>query len=160
MKTQADPRTTLTALAFLLTLAAADPIAVTAEQVPEPRVENRMVDVDGLPMRVQTAGWEHRDMGQPIVVFENGAGTPVDAWEPVLAAVAADAQDVLRALYRDRVGPAFRAADNRYRRAFGEHLRMVPVDARAIGYGYREAPDLIEPYIREFLDEVQRREGR
>jgi pimeloyl-ACP methyl ester carboxylesterase len=51
-------------------------------------IETRMVEVDGHPMRVQTAGWWHRDLGQPIVVFENGAGTPVEAWEPVLAHVA------------------------------------------------------------------------
>jgi pimeloyl-ACP methyl ester carboxylesterase/ketosteroid isomerase-like protein len=64
------------------------------------------------------------------------------------------AQDQLRALYRHRVGPAFKGADDRFRRAFGEHLRIVPVEGRAIGYGYFQAPDLIEPQIRLFLEEV------
>lgn len=62
-------------------------VAAHAQERSAP-VNTRMVEVDGQQMRVQTAGWHHRERGQPIVVFENGAGTPIEAWEPVLAAVA------------------------------------------------------------------------
>jgi pimeloyl-ACP methyl ester carboxylesterase len=51
-------------------------------------VETRMVEVGGHPVRVQTAGWHHRVSGRPVVVLENGAGVPVEAWQPILAAVA------------------------------------------------------------------------
>jgi parallel beta-helix repeat protein len=87
-------------------------------------------------------------------------GDPMSVPDPVardyFVRLSADpvAQDELRALYRDRVGPAFEDADDRFRRAFGEQLRMAPVEGRAIGYGYRFAPDLIEPHIRGFLAEV------
>jgi pimeloyl-ACP methyl ester carboxylesterase len=70
------------------------------------------------------------------------------------------AQADLRAVYRDLVAPAHRAAEERFRRAFGEQLRMVPVEGRAIGYGYREAPGLIDPHIRRFLEQVSARERR
>jgi pimeloyl-ACP methyl ester carboxylesterase len=55
---------------------------------PAAEIDTRMVEVDGFAMRVQTGGWHHRQRGQPFVVFENGAGTPLEAWEPVLGAVA------------------------------------------------------------------------
>jgi parallel beta-helix repeat protein len=55
---------------------------------PGAEIDTRMVEVDGFAMRVQTGGWHHRQRGQPFVVFENGAGTPLEAWEPVLGAVA------------------------------------------------------------------------
>lgn len=70
------------------------------------------------------------------------------------------AQAEVRGVYRDLVAPAHRAADERFRRAFGDHLRLIPLEERAIGYGYREAPELIEPHIRRFLDEVSDREQR
>jgi hypothetical protein len=76
----------------------------------------------------------------------------------VFALLALQAQ--VRAVYRDLVAPAHRAAEERFRRAFGERLRVIPLEERAIGYGYREAPDLIEPHIRRFLDEVSDREQR
>jgi pimeloyl-ACP methyl ester carboxylesterase len=45
-----------------------------------------MIEVGGLPMRVQTAGWQNRQRAQPFFIFENGAGTPIEAREPVLDA--------------------------------------------------------------------------
>jgi pimeloyl-ACP methyl ester carboxylesterase len=54
----------------------------------DPQIDTRMVEVDGLPMRVQTAGLRNRARGQPIIVLENGAGTPLEVWAPVLAGLA------------------------------------------------------------------------
>ncbi|HUE77451.1 MAG TPA: DUF4440 domain-containing protein, partial [Longimicrobiales bacterium] len=70
------------------------------------------------------------------------------------------AQAEVRAVYRDLVAPAHHAANERFRRAFGDHLRLITLEERAIGYGYREAPELIEPHIRRFLEEVSEREQR
>ncbi|HUG39837.1 MAG TPA: DUF4440 domain-containing protein, partial [Longimicrobiales bacterium] len=70
------------------------------------------------------------------------------------------AQAEVRAVYRDLVAPAHHAADERFRLALGEHLRVIPLGERAIGYGYREEPELIEPHIRRFLREVSEREQR
>lgn len=49
----------------------------------------RMVDVDGHAMRVATAGLEARRPGEPVVVFENGALSPIESWGDVPARVAA-----------------------------------------------------------------------
>jgi parallel beta-helix repeat protein len=117
------------------------------------------VDESGMPV-------EDEQVSGMLALAREVAADPMSVPDPVsreyFVRLSSDpgAQDVLRALYRDRVGPAFRAGNDRFRRTFGEHLRMVPVDGRAIGYGYREAPDLIAPHLRGFLDEVQRREGR
>lgn len=49
----------------------------------------RLVDVDGRPMRVWTAGVERRNGGQPAVILEAGAGEGLDNWKPVFAQIAA-----------------------------------------------------------------------
>lgn len=48
-----------------------------------------MVDVNGHTMRVRTAGLDSREPGEPVVVFENGAVSPLEAWGDVPARVAA-----------------------------------------------------------------------
>lgn len=60
----------------------------------------RMVEVDGQAMQVRTAGFEHLGAGQPVVVFESGAGTPLQNWDRVFTDVAAFAPVVAY----DRVG--------------------------------------------------------
>ena len=47
------------------------------------QVVEKMVDVQGHKMRVQTAGMEKRKPGQPVVVFENGLGGTLEAWSIV-----------------------------------------------------------------------------
>jgi pimeloyl-ACP methyl ester carboxylesterase len=47
-----------------------------------------MVDVDGLSIRVRSAGLDARRPPQPVVVFESGGGAPLETWDPVLPAVA------------------------------------------------------------------------
>lgn len=59
--------------------------APAAAQAPTPR----MVEVEGRAVRVMTAGFEHLNRGQPVVVFESGAGTTIENWGTVFADVAA-----------------------------------------------------------------------
>lgn len=49
--------------------------------------DDRMVAVDGHPMRVRSIG--QAGGGRPVVVFESGAGTGLNAWSSVLPDVAA-----------------------------------------------------------------------
>jgi pimeloyl-ACP methyl ester carboxylesterase len=77
-------RSSLAAAAFTLALASAASSAF-AQAV---NIDTRTVDGDGIAMRVQTAGWHHREAGRAIIVLENGAGAPVEAWQPVLATLA------------------------------------------------------------------------
>jgi pimeloyl-ACP methyl ester carboxylesterase len=78
-----------------------------------------------------------------------------------LAADPAMQAEVARFWSENVMGPE-RANWAAFRRAFGERLRVVELDVPDIsGYEYRTAPDLIEPYIRRFLDSVgARRELR
>jgi pimeloyl-ACP methyl ester carboxylesterase len=64
---------------------AAGPLAAKAGPA---SIETRMVEVDGRPLRVQIGGWHHRESGRPIVVFQNGMGTALEAWRPILSHVA------------------------------------------------------------------------
>ena len=51
-------------------------------------VTTRMVAVDGRAMRVRTQGLDRREPGKPVVVFEAGAGSGLDAWDSVFTSVA------------------------------------------------------------------------
>jgi pimeloyl-ACP methyl ester carboxylesterase len=48
----------------------------------------RMVEVDGHAVRVQVLGLERRVEGDPLVVFEAGAGNPLEVWTRVLPHIA------------------------------------------------------------------------
>ena len=63
----------------------------------------RMISVEGVQMRVWTAGLEQRKPDQPVIVLEAGAGAVLDTWKPIFADVS-------------RIGPVI-AYD---RRALGE----------------------------------------
>lgn len=54
----------------------------------EARSDTRMVDVDGVRIRVRTEALESRKAGQPIVVFESGGSAPLETWDGVIPAVA------------------------------------------------------------------------
>jgi pimeloyl-ACP methyl ester carboxylesterase/ketosteroid isomerase-like protein len=125
-------------------------------------------------------------VGVPALLFVDEARSVEDGWEEImgyarLASVpeaaplfpdtlarqyferlAADEemQERGRSFWREVVEPVQRAAEEGFYRAFGGSLRTVAVESRAIGYGYRDAPDAISPHIRQFLHEVWRRERR
>ena len=53
------------------------------------------------------------------------------------------------------VAPALVAGQERFRRAFGDGLRVARLDVPVVhGYEYRDAPELIEEHVRRFLAEV------
>jgi proline iminopeptidase len=100
---------------------------------------------------------------EQIVEFARFAGrSPALFPDPVARAyferLAADEemQERGRVFWREVVVPAQRAAEEAFHRAFGNVLRTAAVESRAIGYGYRDAPELIYPHIRAFLDEAAR----
>ncbi len=55
---------------------------VYAQQGPPPADPEtlQMVEVDGHTVRVQALGLDNRTEGEPVVVFEAGAGTPLEIW--------------------------------------------------------------------------------
>jgi pimeloyl-ACP methyl ester carboxylesterase len=59
---------------------------IAAESAPP--LMTRLVDVDGIAIRVRTAGFDNRKPGQPAIVFESGASAPLETWDSVLPAVA------------------------------------------------------------------------
>lgn len=64
---------------------------IAASPQETPRLETRMVHIDGHAMRVQIGGFKSRRPGSPAVVFEAGATNALEAWGDVLAQVAASA---------------------------------------------------------------------
>jgi uncharacterized protein (TIGR02246 family) len=119
------------------------------------------LDIPALMLVSQTAEAEVADRWQgDLALARRVAADPLSAPDSLARAfylrLAADAelQEDVRAVYRDLVAPAAETAETAFRRAFGERLHIVPVDDHALVYGYRDAPDLIYPHIRDFLDEV------
>jgi pimeloyl-ACP methyl ester carboxylesterase len=72
-------------LGSLLMLLLVGPVSVAAQ---EPAPEIRVLEYQGRPVRVATAGLEQRREGQPVVVFESGGATPLETWDHVLPLVA------------------------------------------------------------------------
>jgi pimeloyl-ACP methyl ester carboxylesterase len=69
------------------------------------------------------------------------------------------ADELLQAAVQDHqrqaIGPAEVAGQERFRRAFEDHLRLVRLHVPVVeGYEYRDAPERIESHIRRFLEEV------
>jgi hypothetical protein len=71
-------------------------------------------------------------------------------------AVDADMQHEGRVFWNDIVAPTQQAREEALERAFGDRLRVIQVEPRAVGYGYRDTPDAIYPHIRHWLDELSR----
>ncbi len=46
--------------------------------------QQRFVEIEGAQIWIETRGLENRKPGQPLVIFESGAGTPMGNWEKVL----------------------------------------------------------------------------
>lgn len=69
-------------------------------------------------------------------------------------------QAEIRRYHEERILPAMLAGQDRFRRAFGDKLQLVRLDIpQVIGYEYRDSPELLEPHIRGFLEEVIAREA-
>lgn len=70
--------------ALAATIAVLSPAIVDAQT----DTPTRLVNVNGRPMHVWTAGLEQRKPGQPVVVLEAGGGATLDTWKPVFADIA------------------------------------------------------------------------
>lgn len=46
--------------------------------------QERFITIDGAKIRINTIGIEDRKAGEPVLVFESGAGTPMGNWDKVL----------------------------------------------------------------------------
>ncbi len=53
------------------------------------QAQQRFITVDETKIWINTVGLENRAEGQPVIVFESGAGTPMGNWDRVLDGVAA-----------------------------------------------------------------------
>jgi pimeloyl-ACP methyl ester carboxylesterase len=105
--------------------------------------------------------WE-RELGIARWVADDPGMFPDSASREFYRKLASDEelQESVRILYRDFVAPRHRAVEQAFANAFASGLTLAPVEATGIGYGYRDAPDIIYPHIRRFLDEVIERETR
>ena len=70
-------------------------------------------------------------------------------------------QDKIWRYQQETVREALFEGQEKFRRAFGNRLRLVALDVSVIyGYEYRDAPDLIEPHIHSFLKEIKEKEQK
>lgn len=49
--------------------------------------QSRKITIDGKQIAIQTTGLDNRKIGQPVVVFESGFGTPMGHWDTILEQV-------------------------------------------------------------------------
>jgi pimeloyl-ACP methyl ester carboxylesterase len=77
----------LTVFALTGALPASAARATLAAQEARPTM-TRTVDLDGITIRVRTAGLEDRVTGRPVIVLESGGATPLETWDPVLPELA------------------------------------------------------------------------
>lgn len=71
-------------------------------------------------------------------------------------AVDEELQERVWAFHREVFIPGMQSQERAFRRAFGDHLRLVRLDrAEVSGYEYITEPELIEPHVRRFLEEVR-----
>lgn len=112
---------TIRPLALVVFLVGLQHGAVLA-QVPEDAT--RTVDVFGNPTRVLTLGLEEREPGEPVLVLQAGAGSPLEAWGEFVTRIA----EMAPVVGYDRPGIGESAFD-----------------------GNDPAPDHITPHLRELL---------
>jgi pimeloyl-ACP methyl ester carboxylesterase len=62
-------------------------VCAAALQATPASLATRTVEVDGLVMRVRSAGIEEQAPGQTVVVFESGGSAPLEKWDSILPAV-------------------------------------------------------------------------
>jgi imidazolonepropionase-like amidohydrolase/pimeloyl-ACP methyl ester carboxylesterase len=62
--------------------------------------------------------------------------------------------------HEETIRPAVLEGQEEFRRAFGEYLHLVRLNVeQVVGYEYRDAPELIEPHVRRFLERVNAAEA-
>lgn len=137
------PRSLLLAVAAVLLFPLSFPPSRAGAQPRPPTSETsigteRMVDVAGHAVRVHVVGLEARDPDEPVLVFENGAGTSLESWRSILPEVAGLAPAVtydrpgLGGSEWDRVPPRPRHVATR----LGELLEVLGLDPPYVLVGH------------------------
>jgi pimeloyl-ACP methyl ester carboxylesterase len=115
-----------------------------------------MVEIDGHSMRALTVGLDARQPGHPVVVFESGAGTPLENWASVLPGVT----EFAPAVAYDRLGIGQSARDDErptpQRRAAQLHalLTTLEVPPPYVLVGHSWGGPLIRFFAGAYPDEV------
>ena len=77
------------ALAILLSVCVQDWARAAQPALSDSAVaETTMFTLDGVSLRVRTAGLDRRRAGQPVVVFESGGGSALETWDTIFPQVA------------------------------------------------------------------------
>jgi pimeloyl-ACP methyl ester carboxylesterase len=77
------------ALAIFVSVCAQEWVGTAQPSVSDSAVtEAKMLKLDGVSLRVRTAGLDRRRAGQPVVVFESGGGSALETWDPIFLEVA------------------------------------------------------------------------
>ena len=147
-------RLSLLVIALAASLPSLGAPAVAQDTAAAPGV--RMVELDGRRVRVQALGLETRRQGQPVVVFEAGATSSLDAWRQVVSEVAAQAPVVaydragLGQSEPDALPPAPRHVTGRLSRL----LRQIGAEPPYVLVGHSWGGMLIHYYAGHHPEEV------
>lgn len=119
-------------------------------------VQTRIIEVDGHAVHVYTSGWEHLERGQPVVVFEAGGFSTLDAWGDLPARLARETAVVAY----DRAGKGRSEWDGQ--RPTLEHLtsrlhsilEVLDAPPPYIHVGHSKGGPLGLTFARQYPDEV------
>ena len=131
-------------------------LLAAAAEAQEASPAPRMVQLDGSAVRVQTIGLETRKRGAPVVVFEAGLVSSLEAWRSVVGDVSEMAPVVaydragLGKSERDGVRPAPGHVTGRLRRL----LRLVGAEPPYVLVGHSWGGVLTHYYAGRYPDEV------
>jgi len=82
----------MTTIRMSLVLASLGIVTLAAEPTApasQPALVTSSIEVDGVALRVRSSLAKRSDARAPVVVFESGAGMPLETWDPILEKVAA-----------------------------------------------------------------------
>ena len=74
---------------LLLSLGLVMPAAQQTAPASQPTLVTSSIEIDGVALRVRSSLPKKLDTPAPVVVFESGAGMPLETWDPILEKVAA-----------------------------------------------------------------------
>lgn len=108
----------------------------------QPALVTSSTEIDGVALRVRASLAKRTDAPVPVVVFESGAGMPLETWDPILEKVAAFAPVVAY----DRSGTGQSRWDGQSptpQRANQRLRKLLESTARALGNRYLKLAGLV-----------------
>ena len=81
--------TTVLVSLILVSLSFVSLVAQQTAPASQPPFVTSSIDIDGVALRVRSSLSKTTDARRPVVVFESGAGMPLETWDPILEKVAA-----------------------------------------------------------------------